>query len=68
MIVEAVEDITNTPEQNKYVVGIFFHFKKAFDTINHYIWLDKLEKIWRYSHDWVKGYLNGWKQHVKMGH
>ena len=41
-------------------------FSKAFDTINYKILIRKLEKygIKHQYIDWVKSYLNSWKQYV----
>lgn len=55
-IVEAVEEITNALDQNNYAIGIFVDLKMTFDTINHSILLDKLEKhgIQGTVGDWLK--------------
>lgn len=44
-IIDAVEEI-NCLDKKKYAVGIFIDLKQAFDTLNHGILLQKLEKIW----------------------
>uniref|UniRef100_A0A669B1C7 Reverse transcriptase domain-containing protein n=1 Tax=Oreochromis niloticus TaxID=8128 RepID=A0A669B1C7_ORENI len=68
-IIEAVE-ITNALDKNKYAVGIFVDLKKAFDTINHSILLDKLERyaIRGKAGNWLKSYLTGREQYVSIGH
>ena len=35
--------ITKTLESNKYCVGLFVDLKKAFDTVNHRILINKLD-------------------------
>jgi len=68
-ITEAVEEITNALEQKKYAVGIFIDIRKAFDTINHTILLNKMERygIRGLAGDWLKSYLTGRLQFVKIG-
>ena len=36
-LIELVEEITASLDNNKYAIGIFVDLKKAFDTINHNI-------------------------------
>lgn len=43
-LMELIKEITNGIEKKKHVVGIFIDLKKAFDTINHNIVLQKLER------------------------
>ena len=40
---ESIEVITNAIENKHHVIGIFIHLKKAFDTINHDILINKLK-------------------------
>uniref|UniRef100_A0A8C7XUM2 Reverse transcriptase domain-containing protein n=1 Tax=Oryzias sinensis TaxID=183150 RepID=A0A8C7XUM2_9TELE len=67
-IIDAVEEITNALDKKKYAAGIFIDLKKAFDTLNHDILLDKLEVygIRGLALTWVKSYLMGRKQFVKI--
>lgn len=39
---EVKEEIINALDQGKYAVGVFIDLKKAFDTINHSILINKL--------------------------
>ena len=47
-------------------MGIFIDFKKAFDTIDHEILVNKLKfyGIRGVALDWLKSYLNNCKQYV----
>ena len=58
-LMDLVENIRESIDKKKYVMGIFIDLKKAFDTIDHTILLDKLYHygIRVISNDWVKIYL-----------
>ena len=43
MLIQIVEKIRNAIENKMYGCGIFIDLKKAFDTVNHTILLNKLE-------------------------
>uniref|UniRef100_A0A672HHM4 Reverse transcriptase domain-containing protein n=1 Tax=Salarias fasciatus TaxID=181472 RepID=A0A672HHM4_SALFA len=68
-ITEAMEEISNAMDNKKYAIGLFIDLKKAFDTINHRILVDKLERygIRGVALEWVKNYLSNRKQFVNMG-
>ncbi len=68
-LMELIEEITNGIEKNKHIVGIFIDLKKAFDTINHNILLQKLERygIRGVGLDWVSSYLRNRQQFVEIG-
>lgn len=68
-LTESMEIITDAIDQKLYSVGIFIDLKKAFDTINHDILIEKLERygIRGIVLQWVKSYLHKRSQYVKLG-
>lgn len=68
-LMESIEEITDAIDEYKYVAGIFIDLKKAFDTINHEILIDKLERygIRGIVLQWVRSYLSNRKQFVRLG-
>lgn len=68
-LMEVKEEITNALDQGKYAVGVFIDLKKAFDTINHSILINKLQLygVRGVALDWITSYLSGRKQFVEMG-
>ena len=65
-LIEIVESIRTCIEHKHYGCGIFIDLKKAFDTVNHDILLQKLEHygIRNTSLSWFKSYLTDRKQSV----
>ena len=61
------ENICESIDKKKYVMGIFIDLKKAFDTIDHNILLNKLYHygIRGITNDWIKSYLENRKQFVQ---
>ena len=45
VIITLVERVTKALNTGKYIVGVFFDLKKAFDTVDHIILLKKTRKI-----------------------
>ncbi len=67
-LTELIEEITNSIDNKKLVIGTFIDLKKAFDTINHNILLIKLERygIRGVVLNWVRSYLERRQQFVVM--
>ena len=61
-----IDKITHALESGKHVIGIFFYFSKAFDTVDHAILLDKLYHyaIRGTALQWFQSYLHERKQYV----
>ena len=72
MIQESNTRITNRIQEacdsGQYACGIYVDFKKAFDTVNHNILLDKLAYygVRGTENNWFKTYLTNRKQHVTV--
>ena len=64
---DLIENMCESIDKKKYVMGIFIDLKKAFDTIDHNILLNKLYHygIRGISNDWIKSYLGNRKQFVQ---
>ena len=67
-LIQIVEKIRNSIENKMYGCGIFIDLKKAFDTVNHKILLDKLEQygIRGTSLKWFTSYLTNRTQYVSI--
>ena len=65
-IISLVEKVNNAMDSGKISIGVFLDLRKAFDTVDHCILLDKLYKygirgtLW----SWFKSYLENRKQYV----
>jgi len=59
-LIELIEKITTSIDNNEYTIGIFLDLAKAFDTGNHSILLGKLYSyvIRGAPYEWFKNYLN----------
>ena len=65
-IIELVEEITNSLENFETTVGVFIDLKKAFDTVEHGI---LIEKLYHYgirvlANEWICSYLMNRYQYV----
>ena len=65
-LIEITEQIKRSIDEEKYGCGIFIDLKKAFDTVNHKILIDKLEHygIRGPILNWFQSYLTNRKQYV----
>ena len=67
-ILELINNIYEGFENNQYTVGVFVDLKKAFDTVNHEILLDKLNfySITGIPLTWLTSYLSHRQQYVMV--
>jgi hypothetical protein len=67
-IMELTEEITTAFDESKYTLGVFIDLKKAFDTIDHNILLQKLERygIRGVANKWIYSYLQDRLQYVTV--
>ena len=65
-IISLVEKVNQALDSGKVLVGIYLDLKKAFDTVDHKILVDKLFKygIRGNIFNWFKSYLSNRKQYV----
>ena len=67
-LMDLVEEITSSIDAKKISIGVFIDLKKAFDTVNHTLLIDKLEYygIRGIAQEWLKSYLKDRKQFVQI--
>ena len=67
-LISITETIKKTIENKKFGCGVFIDLKKAFDTVNHDILLQKLEHygIREEALSWFESYLTNRKQYVHL--
>ena len=67
-LLERVEKITKSIDDGIYTIGIFIDIKKAFDTIDHNILLQKLHflGVRGVANSWLTSYLSKRMQYVEV--
>ena len=67
-VLKITDKIQHAIEQKKYSCGLFLDLRKAFDTVNHEILLNKLQNygIRGVAYKWFQSYLNNRRQYVSM--
>ena len=68
-ILEMSDNLRTSIDNKLITCGLFLDFSKAFDTVNHYILLNILNKygVRCVVLDWFKSYLQNRLQYVKIG-
>ena len=63
-----MEEISAAIDNKMSTIGVFIDLKKAFDTINHSILIDKLEHygVRCTAKKWIMNYLSGRQQYVQI--
>ena len=66
--VHLVDQTRESFEYNKYTLGVFIDFSKAFDTVDHWILLKKLKlyDVTDRNHSWFKSFLSNRKQFIQI--
>ena len=65
-MIQITESIRNSIDHNEFGCGIFIDQKKAFDTVNHFILLSKLNHDGERckAYDWFQSYLSNRKRYL----
>ena len=67
-LISITEQIRKALDNKDFAVGVFVDFQKAFDTVDHNILLDKLNRygITGTTNEWFRSYLRDRKQFVSI--
>ena len=67
-LINLVEEISSSLDAKTFSIGVFIDLKKAFDTVNHALLIDKLEfyGVRGPAKVWLKSYLHNRKQFVQI--
>ena len=67
-LLHLIEKLTKSLDNKTITVGVFIDFKKAFDTIDHSLLLNKLEYygLRGVALNWLQSYLSNRKQFVTV--
>ena len=65
-LMDLIEQITDNLDNKKITIGIFIDLKKAFDTVNHKLLLEKMKyySVRGIANKWLQSYLYNRKQFV----
>lgn len=68
-LMELMDELSSAIDEKKFAVGVFIDLKKAFDTTDHDIMLEKMERfgVRRVGLEWLKSYIRNRWQYVKVG-
>ena len=69
-LMDLIEQITDNLDNKKTTIGIFIDLKKAFDTVNHELLLEKLKfyGVRGIANRWLQNYLEDRKQYVSFNY
>ena len=67
-MIDFVENISTAIDEKQPSIGVFIDLRKAFDTIDHSLLLQKMEQygIRGVTHNWLRSYLNNRFQYVNI--
>ena len=68
-LISIIQQIQEAIKNNNIAIGIFIDLQKAFDTVNHFILLEKLDHygVSGIANAWFKSYLTDRSQYVSIG-
>ena len=68
-LIKLIDSIRDSFNQNKYTLGVFIDWSKAFDAVDHNILIDKLNSygVNNNSLKWFSSYITNRKQFIQAG-